>query len=625
MEENGLMNKRIRNVASRFVAIGLPLVLLGSMAVWSVRAQDRLPDAGSAPAQYEVDLNGFQAEQLEVVVPDGFDYAGPAPGSDVTQRPDVSKDGSRLVWQAPFPEGGTLRFWLASLGSDEAPAALTVEGADVQALHVEPQPPRPVDGEVAVSSDVANASVTVEKTVTPEELDPGDYPLVTYEVVFTNSAAEPVVLAHITDTLPTGFDYFTPATYPAPTVQGSDLIWTNVEVPGTGSKTLGYNVVPEMYAGTYSNHVVAVAGSQTIGPASADVEVTGPQVSRVFVPAVLRNYTPPAPVWHVTKTANPTQVEPGDPAIYQVVINNAGNANGTLSRIDDALPSGFTFGSMSGGDINQWPSGTTGTISWSGAWTLPPSSSLTLRYQVTTGGGGNQANTVTIYDLYNEAVGTASSTIAVLGGLPYEENFDVNPPPDWQPFLNYPGLDADRWFAAGGVYNYDSTAVLPENTGFDLSIYNAPGAQGWTDYRIVTRMKDVKDHNLQRGLTGVWFRGTYQDSGANDGKEIAGYYFYIRPDNDTLYLMRTDPSIRSLNSQPIIGSVVYGPRIGRKHWYDVIIEVQGPNIKIQFGDPENGMIEAFNVTDSTYPNGTVGFAEYYTASRYDFMRVEPLD
>ena len=623
------MNKRIRTVAFRLVAIGLPLSLLGLMMVWRAGAQDRLPGLDDAQVQYEIDLTGLQAERLEVMLPNNFEYAGLAVGSDVTQRPDVSKNGRHVVWNGPFPETGSLRFWLAPLGPDEAPAFLSVTGANVQAFHVEPVRLPSVNKGVTASADVVSGSIGVTKTVEPTELGLGDNMWITYEVVFTNSASETVALDRITDTLPIGFIFGNPAVGdevgdPVDTTE-PDIVWEGASVPANGTLTMRYNARAVNHSGEYYNSVVAVAGSEMIGPASAKLEV---ESGWVFIPSTFNNYLPPAPIWEVSKTATPTQVEPGELVSYQVEINNTGNAVGNLSKISDVLPDGFTFVSMvAGSDITTPPSGTTGTISWDGSWALPPGSGLTLIYQVTAGGAGNQVNTVTIYDSSGQPVGTASSTVTVLGGLPYEENFDVSPPADWQPFLNYPGLSVDRWWVAGGVYNYDSLAVLPENTSFDLSIYNAPGAQGWTDYRIETRIKDVKDHNTDRGLTGVWFRGTYQDAGDMGGGVIAGYYFYIKPSDDYLYLIRTDPSVRTLHSQPIVANYYYAPRIGRKHWYDVIIEVRGSNIKVWFGDEDDGIIQVFDWTDpdNAYPNGTVGFAEYYTASRYDYMRVEPLN
>jgi hypothetical protein len=313
---------------------------------------------------------------------------------------------------------------------------------------------------------------------------------------------------------------------------------------------------------------------------------------------------------------------------YSVLIQNTGNLAGTLNTIADELPAGFEFVSMlPASDIDDAPLGSTGTVYWHGAWTLDPGEDLRLAYQLQSGGAGTKVNTVTAYDDGGNVVGKTSATVVLLGGLPYEENFDNDPPASWQPFLNWPGLSAERWYAAGGVYNYDWAAVLPGNTSYDLSIYNDPGAQSWTDYRIETRMKDVKEENLDRGLTGIWFRGTYQDSGAMDGRLVSGYYFYMKPPDNTLYLMKTNPTQLTFYSQQVVDSFYYPPRIGRKHWYDVTIEVRGSNIQIWFGDDEEGMIKVFDWTDpsNAYPAGTVGFATYFTAARYDFIRVEPLN
>jgi uncharacterized repeat protein (TIGR01451 family) len=456
---------------------------------------------------------------------------------------------------------------------------------------------------------------------------------VTYEVIFTSVAAEAVTLESITDTLPADFVYGGMALgsdvgEPTDDVE-PEIVWESVVVPANGTLTLRYNVRALDSGGQYSNSVVAVSGGEQIGPASATLEVEG---YWAFLPTVFRNYEPPLPVWQLHKTADPTEIEPGGRVTYTVKIENIGTAAGELETITDALPEGLTFIAMlPGSDVTTLPSGTTGTISWDGLWSLSPGESLDLLYEVEADGGGEKTNTVTAYDGNGTPVGTASSTITLAGGLPFEEDFTNGVSEDWEPFLNWTGLSADRWYWAGelgswGIYNYDSELVLPENTSYDLSIYNGPGAQSWTDYRIEARIKDVKDHNLQQGLTGLWFRGTYADSGAMDGRAVGGYYLYMRPDNDYLYLGRIASST-VFYDWDIVDSYYYAPRIGRKHWYDVIIEVEGPHIQVWFGDDQDGLVKAFDWTDpqNVWPNGTVGFAVYYTASRFDYIHVLSLE
>lgn len=143
-------------------------------------------------------------------------------------------------------------------------------------------------------------------------------------------------------------------------------------------------------------------------------------------------------------------------------------------------------------------------------------------------------------------------------------------------------------------------------------------------------MRDVKEENLQKGLTGVWFRGTYEDSGAMDGKTVGGYYLYMKAADDHLYLMRTPPANPTFASQVTVASYPWASRIGRKHWYKAIIEVRGANIKVWFEDDEDGIDNptlVFNWTDPdpVWSSGTVGFSTYNTSSRYDYIRVLPLD
>jgi hypothetical protein len=285
---------------------------------------------------------------------------------------------------------------------------------------------------------------------------------------------------------------------------------------------------------------------------------------------------------------------------------------------------------LSGSDVTTPPDGTTGPVSWAGPWSLVPGGELALKYQVTSGGGGEKVNTFGIYSLGGTELGTGSSTVTVGGGLPFEDDFTTGVSADWQPFLNWTGLSEDRWFWASvyGYYGYDTFRVLPEIIGYDLSMYNADGAQAWTDYRIEARLKDSKEEgSIKRGLTGIWFRGTYEDSGAMDGKKLGGYYVYMKPPDEKLYLMRVKPEEEVFNAQEVLASYYYAPRIGRKHWYDLIIEVEGNRIEVWFGDEVDGMVKAFNYvdTDNAWPHGTVGFSVYYTTAYLDYIRVLPLD
>ncbi len=618
----------------RLVVGGMAVLLLLALVIVSgtLAAEPQLVTAGPREQLlYEIRAVEPQAGQVRVALPAGWEFAGLAPGSQVAVRPLLADGGRTAIWDGPFADSPLIRFWLAPTGQTTAPDALGVSGAGA-ALRIEPEVtlhPTSAPGRVA---HPLGGTVAVTKTVAPSKLELGDNMWVTYEVLFTNTSAQTVTLERITDTLPSGFLFGNPAVgdevgYPVD-AEEPEIVWVSATIPASGTLKMRYNVRAVERGGEYTNRVEAVADGERIGPVGATLTVEG---FRLLLPLVVRNYRPPAPEWQLSKTPNTTEVTVDETVDYTVLIENTGDLTGTLTTINDALPEGMTFvGMLPDGDVTTPPMGTQGTITWSGQWTVPPSGTLTLRYRCRADEGGAKTNTVTIYS-GSVAVGSASSTVQVGGALPFYEDFTYRAMENWEIFLNYPGLSAANWYWSGddgvwGIYNYEFDLTSPPYEGYALAVYNDPGAQAWTDYRIEARFKDVKEVNLLKGLTGIWFRGTYQNSGAMDGKTVGGYYLYMKAGNDTLYLMRTPPDNPMFASQQVVSSYVYQPGLGRKHWYTAWIEVRGNNIKVWFGDEEEGMIKVFDWTDTTnaWPSGTVGLSVYNSSARFDYLHVTSL-
>jgi hypothetical protein len=216
---------------------------------WGVAADEAAPGADKALVQYRVSLAALESDQLEIELPGGFEYVGPAVGSQITARPEVSRDGGSVVWDGPFPTTGELRFWLASLEPVPAPASLSVLGSDFQATRVEPQHFTQSRREPVSSTTSVPGALSVTKAVEPEELDlDGNMWWVTYEVIFTNTATETAVLDRVTDTLPADFIYGLPDTpggdeagYPVDDVE-PEIVWEGLTVPASGTLTMRYNV-----------------------------------------------------------------------------------------------------------------------------------------------------------------------------------------------------------------------------------------------------------------------------------------------------------------------------------------------------------------------------------------------
>ncbi len=619
---------------------GLPFILLlAAMMAGSILAGSRASAADGVLAQYEIRLPDAGVGRLEIALPEGFEYVGLAAGSQVATEARVS--GNRLIWTGPFSGAGVLRFWIAAPASAETPDSLPVVGADVQAVRTEPVTASPPPQTAPTTSVPLTGTVSVTKTVTPDALEPGDSRWVTYEVVFSHSTTETVTLDRITDTLPADFLFggmaYGSDVITAPTPIGNNsYVWQQIHF--TDTLTLRYNVRAVQHGGEYQNLVRAVAGGVTIGPASATLKIGG---HFILLPLVLKDHRVPAPVWQVTKTANPTELQPGEAVNYTVTIRNVGDAAGAVGTIWDFIPAEFTFLTMlPGSEVTTAPTiKQPGWLEWwseDNPWLVPAGGDLILLYQLQAGGAGPKTNTIHAYRGGSNLLGTASSTVTVGMGLPFQEDFTNGLSADWQPFLNWPGLSADRWYWSGelgswGVLNYEYDRVLPGNEGYDLIVYNAPGAQEWTDYRIEARIKDVKSTGkLNRGFLGIWFRGTYQNSGAMDGKTVGGYYFYMKEPDDKLYLMRTPPDNPTFASQAVVASYLWSAGLGRKHWYKLIIEVRGANIKAWFEDDEDDVsnpVKVFDWTDpnGTWPKGTVGFSTFYTSGRFDYIYVLPLE
>jgi uncharacterized repeat protein (TIGR01451 family) len=637
-----MVNKRTGKAARRLTTIGLPLILFLALVVgWNVVADEPAPSTDGALALYEIRLADVGLERWEVQLPPGSEYVGLAAGSQVGVEPEISGEGDRLVWTGPFPDAQVLRFWLAPARAAEAPATLPILGIDLEALRVEPVTSSPGSRETSTANTEQAGTVTVSKTVEPDLIEPGDSLWVTYEVVFVHEDPGAVTLERITDTLPADFLFggmaYGSDVITAPIDAGnSQYVWESVTFSGT--LTMRYNVRAVNRGGVYQNSVVALVGGEQIGPASATLSVAGFQ--RLIVPMVFKDHRVPMPLWQITKVADPPEVDAGEPVNYSVEIRNIGDGVGIVGTIWDFVPAGFTFVEMlPGSEVTTPPSVLDGWLEWwseDDPWEIAPGENLVLYYQMQSGGEGAKTNRVEVYTVGGRLVGTASATVNVLSGvpLPFEDDF-VYGDSNWQPFLNFPGLVAGHWIWSGqvgvwGLYNYDYL-VPSEYNGFHLSLFDEPGTENWTDYRVEIRLKDVKeDVGLQKGLTGVWFRGTYEDSGAMDGKTVGGYYFYIKPADDHLYLMRTPPANPTFASQVAVASYPWAPGIGRKHWYKAIIEVRGANIKVWFEDDEDGIANpslVFNWTDPSpaWSSGTVGFSTYNTSSRFDYIRVLPLD
>jgi uncharacterized repeat protein (TIGR01451 family) len=457
------------------------------------------------------------------------------------------------------------------------------------------------------------------------QLTPDSHPWIAYQVTFSNSSGSDAFLDQISDTLATGFQfggmaYLSDLEDPPVDPQASTIVWEGpFTVPGGGTFELRYWVKASMEEGDHVNSVEATGGGVPVGPDTATVTMLSPNLSLV-------------------KDAAPLSVTVGDPVTYDVTIANTGGYRGVIDVISDTLPAGFTFLSMdSNSDVGDPTS--FDPLVWTTPFTVPASSDVHLIYQARAGKVGDQVNSVVARDNFGEQVDPDAKTIEVLPAyvflplvsrlesattLPMEEAFTTHIPSEWVPFVNYPELDAQDWYYVGdrktwGRYDYNAGAPLSQ---WALSMYLGEGAEEWTDYRIETTFRAGKEWQSTPKLVGIWFRGTHELRTDNQGGEVTGYIFLLKPDKapryGKAYLGHIDPNTRQLG---FVKDVELQFANDNYVFHDVIIEVEGANIQVWV---DGARIINWTDPNATWNQGTVGFVVYQGAAAFDYIHVTSL-
>jgi uncharacterized repeat protein (TIGR01451 family) len=560
------------------------------------------------------------------VLPVSFQYVGLAVGSEVSVEP-IDTDEPEIAWQGAFtvPATGTLmlRYWVWVLG--EAVPSDTPYTNTVAAVYS-----GTIVGPVNAAVTVIGPNVQVSKEVRPSEVIVAQP--VTYTVVLENQGNGQGIVEMISDTLPAGFlflDMLPGGTITAaPAGVTGTIAWAGPFTLPVGSvMTMTYQARASLASGSENatNQVVAQVDGALTEVAKATVHVE-PFYS--FLPLILRNWI--APYFKVTKVASAAQVNQGEDVIYTVTFVNGGTDDGVLDKISDMLPAGFTFKSMeTGGDVLFAPAGTTGTILWSGPFTVGSGESLTLIYRVQASDvPGTYVNSATATTLVGFAPEEpASATVQVKEPILLSEDFESGTD-GWEPFLNYWRLSPEQWYLEGAAGYGNSTGLRhtywlgasePARGAHDaLYMYRGAGSEQWTDYRVEAWVRMDDGSNM-----GLWVRGKYIPSTV-EGLHVEGYYVAWRPNRSvssiTLSRLRSTGGTAYHFSDP--EALVSANYLMKKNtWYRMAVEVRGDNIKVFI---DGNLLIDHN--DSTYSEGTVGFFCYKLAyGTWDDILVTPLD
>jgi uncharacterized repeat protein (TIGR01451 family) len=161
-----------------------------------------------------------------------------------------------------------------------------------------------------------------------------------------------------------------------------------------------------------------------------------------------------SPPVSVEKEAQPETISPSSMVQYTAEFSNTSDADVALVVISDTLPTGFAFlGMGAGSDIGDEPAGSTGTIIWTGPYTIAAHSELELIYDVWSGAPISLTpyeNSLVARLSTGEIIG-ASAAVTVVGI----------------------SLTGDKWASADQVYvgeAIDYTVVFTNNGNLDAHL-----------------------------------------------------------------------------------------------------------------------------------------------------------
>ena len=266
----------------------------------------------------------------------------------------------------------------------------------------------------ATTTVAASADLSVIKTDSPDPVTAGSD--LTYTITTTNAGPSIAATVTLDDPLPTGTTFVSlaaPAGWSCttPPVGGTGTVHcTNPSVPaGDSVFTLIVNVDTGVIGGTLLTNT-ATAASSTADPDPANN--SGSAATAVAGSADLS----------VVKTDSPDPVTVGGNLTYTITATNAGPSNAASATLDDTLPPGTTFVSLSsaaGWSCTAPPVGGTGAVSCTNPSLAAGDSVFTLVVKVDAGvtpgtvltNTATAASSTTDPNPGNES-GTATTTVA---------------------------------------------------------------------------------------------------------------------------------------------------------------------------------------------------------------------
>jgi uncharacterized repeat protein (TIGR01451 family) len=256
-------------------------------------------------------------------------------------------------------------------------------------------------GETTASLIVGQVDLTQDMIASSTEVINGQS--VTFTITLSNDGEVPGIVDLVTVTLDSKLAYtgVVPGGELGDPVEAPDgtLVWEGpIVLPPRSDLTQVYTVnTPSDESRFDACNVLKISAAGAPSPVETCVTVQ-PERVRLYLPYVFKDFRY---AWlPVEKSISTQAIVAGTDAevVYTVSIANEGDTTGTLLSIVDRLPTGMTFlGMAPDSDVAATPSGTTGTITWSDNWPMPPGERLDVIYRVRVNVPvGQYANEVTI-------------------------------------------------------------------------------------------------------------------------------------------------------------------------------------------------------------------------------------
>ncbi len=348
-------------------------------------------------------------------LPAGMTFVSLAsPGGWSCTTPAVGAGGTVSCSIASLTASSAVFTLVVAVGPGVTPGTIITNNATATSTTTDPNTGNE-SGTATTTVGAGSADLSITKTDTPDPVAPGSN--LSYTITASNAGPSNAATVVLNDTLPAGTTFVSlsspggwSCTTPAVGAVGTVSCSIATLAAGSAVFTLTVAVDPSVVPATVLSNTATVT-STTADPNTGNESAT----------ATTTVGTGSADL-SITKSAAPEPVNAGSNLTYTITAANAGPSNATTAALNDALPAGTTFVSLTspGGWSCTTPAvGASGTVSCSNASLAVGNAVFTLVVNVraSVSGGTVIANTATVSSATTDPntgndSATASSTVS---------------------------------------------------------------------------------------------------------------------------------------------------------------------------------------------------------------------